>query len=283
MRKKCKICTIVAVSLILTGCIIFGGVMTVLKWDFTKLSTVKYETNDYLIAEYFKDISIKTNTADIAFLPSENTQTKIICHEQSTLKHSVAVKDGTLTVELIDTRRWYDCIGISFGTPKITVYIPSGEYGALKIKTSTGNIDAADISADLVDFSVTTGEITATNIKSNGDIKISVSTGKANITNAQSKNFISNGNTGNIMLKNTIAKEKINVKRSTGDVKFENCDANEILITTDTGSVTGSLMSEKVFIAKTDTGHINVPKTVNGGRCEITTDTGNIKITVIGD
>lgn len=283
MSKRYKICTIVAVSLILIGCIIFGGVMTVLKWDFKKLSTAKYETNEYSIGEDFKDISITTNTADITFLPSENAQTKIICHEQSTLKHSVAVKDGTLSVEVIDTRQWYDYIGINFETPKITVYIPSGEYGALKIKTSTGSIDAADISADSAEFSVTTGEITATNLKINGDIKTSVSTGKTNITDMQCNNFTSDGNTGNIILKNTIAKEKISVKRSTGNVKFESCDANEILITTDTGSVTGSLISEKVFIAKTDTGHINVPKTTGGGRCEITTDTGNIKITVIGD
>ena len=31
---------------------------------------------------------------------------------------------------------------------------------------------------------------------------------------------------------------------------------------------------------KTDTGRVDVPKTVEGGRCEITTDTGDIKITV---
>ena len=50
---------------------------------------------------------------------------------------------------------------------------------------------------------------------------------------------------------------------------------------TDTGKVVGSLLSEKVFIAETSTGKVSVPKTTTGGKCEITTSTGDIKIEVI--
>ena len=82
------------------------------------------------------------------------------------------------------------------------------------------------------------------------------------------------------MLKNVIANEKFDIERSTGDVKLELCDAAEILIRTDTGSVTGSLMSDKVFIVSADTGRVNVPKTTSGGVCQITTDTGDIRITI---
>ena len=64
------------------------------------------------------------------------------------------------------------------------------------------------------------------------------------------------------------------------DVSFESFDAAEIFIKTDTGDVEGELLSAKVFIAKTDTGKINVPSTATGGRCEISTDTGDIRITV---
>ena len=49
---------------------------------------------------------------------------------------------------------------------------------------------------------------------------------------------------------------------------------------TDTGDVRGSLLSEKVFIVNTDTGRKEVPDTITGGRCEITTDTGDVKITI---
>ena len=49
MGKSAKIWLIIAASLIVAGAIIFTGEMLVLKWDFTKLSTVKYETNTYEI------------------------------------------------------------------------------------------------------------------------------------------------------------------------------------------------------------------------------------------
>lgn len=42
----------------------------------------------------------------------------------------------------------------------------------------------------------------------------------------------------------------------------------------------GSLLSDKVFLMQTDTGEVDVPKTVTGGKCEIITDTGDIRIDV---
>ncbi len=319
MRKRTKIGLIIASSLVLVGCILFGSVMTMLKWDFTKLSTVKYEMNEYEINENYKNISIVTDTADMVFIPSENAKSSVVCHEQNKTKHSVSVQNDTLVIEVVNTKKWYEYIGVDFGAPKITVSIPQGEYGALsvksctgdveipkefqfesmdisestgkvtnyasasgtiKIKTSTGDIRVENVSADTLDLSVSTGEVTVSNVTCAGDVKTRVSTGKTALTDIACKNIISNGNTGDISLKNVIAAEKLSIERSTGDVKFDGCDAAEIVIKTDTGDVKGSLLSEKVFITQTDTGNVDVPKTGAGGRCEIATDTGNIRITI---
>ncbi len=319
MSKQTKIWLIIAFSLLLVGCIIFGGAMTMLKWDFSKLSTIKYETNEYSINQEYKNISILTKTADILFVPSENSRTSVVCQEQKNVKHSVSVNDGTLIIENIDTRKWYEYVGINLGTPKITVYVPQGEFGALsvksstgcveipkefkfetidisastgnvtnfssasnliKIKTSTGNIRIENITANALDLSVSSGRITASNITSDGEVRINVSTGKANLTDIECENIISSGDTGDITLKNVIAKGKLTIKRSTGDIKFDGSDAAELNIETDTGDITGSLLSDKVFITQTDTGSVDVPKTVTGGKCEITTDTGDIKINI---
>ena len=319
MRKKTKIWLVIATALVVVGCVIFGGVMTMLQWDFTKLSTVKYETNDYEIDENYKNISIVTDTADIVFMPSQNSKSSIVCHEQKNVKHSVTVKDDTLVIAVVDTRKWYEYIGINIGTPKITVYLPNAEYEKLfikestgnveipnnfrfesmdiststgdvkndasasesiKIKTSTGNIRVENISAEALDLSVSTGEITVCDVTCQGDVKIHVSTGKTKLTDVACKNLTSSGNTGDISLKNVIATEKFSLERSTGDVKFDGCDAAEISVKTDTGDVTGTLLSEKVFLAETDTGRVEVPKTATGGRCEITTDTGDIRIKI---
>ena len=79
---------------------------------------------------------------------------------------------------------------------------------------------------------------------------------------------------------NVIANERFSIERSTGDVRFEACDAAELTVTTDTGDVRGTLRSDKIFFAKTDTGHVEVPQSMTGGKCEITTDTGDIRIEI---
>ena len=317
MSRIAKTWLIIASSLILIGCIIFGGSMTMLGWDLSKLSTVKYETNNYEINENYIDISITANTADVVFIPSENSNCSVECYEQSNLKHSIKVKNNTLTIEVVDSRKWYEHIGINFGTPKITVYIPRGEYGTLwvksstgdieipkefkfksidisestgdvtnrasasaviKIKTSTGDIRVDNISAGALDLSVSTGKIFVSDVICESDVNINVSTGKTNLTDIKCKKVISGGNTGDIYLKNVIATEKFSIKRSTGNVKFDDCDAAEIFVETDTGDVNGSLLTNKVFITKTDTGRISIPNSITGGKCEIVTNTGDIKI-----
>lgn len=319
MSKNTKMWLVIAASLVIIGGIIFGGVMTMLKWDFSKLSTVKYETNNYAIDEAYKNISIVTDTADVLFVPAKNQETSIVCHEQKNMKHSVAVNDDTLVINVVDTRKWYEYFGISFGASKITVYIPQGEYSTLrvksstgdveipkdfkfesvdisentgnvtnyasasemiKIKTSTGDIRVENASAGALDLSVSTGGINMDNITCEGDINTRVSTGKTNITDTKCKNIISSGNTGDLSLKNVIATENFSIERSTGDIMLDGSDAAEIFIQTDTGNIKGSLLSDKVFITNSDTGSVNVPKTANGGKCEIITDTGDIKITI---
>ena len=96
-----------AISFVLICAVIFCGVMTVFKWDFTRLSTVKYETNVYSIDEEFSDISISTNTANIEIIPTRDPIAKVVCYEAVKLKHSTTVKDGELKVEFKDERKWY--------------------------------------------------------------------------------------------------------------------------------------------------------------------------------
>lgn len=319
MRKQTKIWLIAATFLVLVGCLIFAGVMTAMKWDFTKLSTVKYETNQHEIGENFSNVTLITDTADVVFAPSENGKTSIACYEQKKMKHSVSVQDDTLTIQLVDERKWYDYIGIFWTSPKITVYLPEGTYGAfslksstgdieipkdyqfasmdisastgevknfasvsekMKIQTSTGCIHVENISAGMMELSVSTGKVTVTDVDCREDMTVRVSTGKASLTNVMCKNLISDGDTGDMVLKNTIASEKISIERSTGNIRFEGCDGGELTVETSTGDIKGSLLSEKVIFAQSDTGRVEVPQSTTGGVCRLTTDTGNIQIEI---
>ena len=289
MNKKTTAWIIIAASLILIGILIFVGAMTMLKWDFTKLSTVKLETNEYCIGEEYKNISIEDSTADIEFKISDSFS--VVCHEEEGANHSVTVKNNTLFIkESPESKKWYEHIGISFrNNKKIMVYIPSGDYGTLSIKistgdalipdelnfesidisastgdinafssakgsvdisTGTGNITVGSISCDSLSLTVSTGKITVSDVAVNGNVKINVSTGKSYVTDIKCKDLTSVGNTGDISLTNVICKNKLSVERSTGDVKLDKSDAGEIYIETDTGDVTGTLLNEKIFITK---------------------------------
>ena len=279
MKKSTKIWLITATSLVALGCIMFSVAMTKIHWDFTKLSTVKYETNTYEVTDDFNSISMLTDTADILFVQSDDKICKVVCYEMSDMKHTTTVQNDTLTINVTDEREWYDHIGITLGSPKITVYLPKTEYDSLVIKEDTGDIEVPkDFKFGSIDISTSTGDITITGVTCEGDIVINVSTGRANLTDIKCKSFISDGSTGDISLKNVIVTEKFSIERSTGDVKFDACDATEIWVETDTGDVTGNLLSEKIFITQTSTGDVHVPKSTNGGKCEIITSTGDIYI-----
>ena len=77
MRKATKIWLIAATSAILLGIILFVGTMTMLKWDFTKLSTSKYVTNHHTPDSNYANILIVTKTADITLVTTEGEQKRI--------------------------------------------------------------------------------------------------------------------------------------------------------------------------------------------------------------
>ena len=280
MNKATKIWLFVASFLAVLGTIIFAGVMAVYNWDFSKLGTVKYETNTYTANGAFDKISISVDTTEIEFLPTDNKDCSIVCIEDEKVKHSAKVQNGTLVIDTVDTRKWYDFIGVSLGVPKMTVYLPQNEYNSLSIETDTGDITVPkDFSFKNIEIDGDTSDINC--FASVSDIlEIELSTGDINIDNVTLGRLDLSTSTGDITLKNVITMGSLSIETDTGDVKFKDSDADEIYVETSTGDVTGTLLSEKVFITQSDTGRIHVPKTTSGGKCEIETDTGDIKITV---
>ena len=286
--------------------------------DLTKLSGIKYETNTYTVESDFNDISIITAETDVVFKPSEDGKFSAVCVEKEKVRHTFSVEDGVLKISVDDQREWFDHF-LFHKSLVMTVYLPLSNYGSLKIeqttgdveipetfsftnvditastgdviysaaatetvkiKTSTADIKVNGINAGNVDLSVSTGDIIAENICCEKTLSVKVSTGDATLSDITCLDLVSTGSTGDITMKNVVASGSINIERSTGDVVFDSCDAASITVRASTGDVSGTLKSEKVFITKTSTGRINVPKTTTGGLCEITTSTGDIDIKI---
>ena len=310
---------IAAVVILVIGILICGATFVASGFDFGILGSAKYETNTYDVNEEFQDISIHTDVDKIVFEKSEDSRCRVVCNETEDIKHDVQVKDETLSISVQDNREWYEFFSIGIREPGVTVYLPAAQYNRLTVDSGTGNVTIPEdfsfedieitlstgdvtcsasaeknisitsgtgdircfgIRAVQIYLEVTTGHINASSVNCDGIFDVHVSAGKAELTDIKCGDMRSIGSTGDLILKNVMASGELDVRRSTGDIRFEGCDAGSIYAKTSTGGVTGTLLSDKVFITDTGTGDVDVPKTVQGGKCEITTSTGDIRIQI---
>lgn len=300
MSKAAKGWIIAASVLVVLGIMLFVGAFAVGGFNIENLGNTRYETVTEEVSEEFDKIDIKVNAAAIEFLPSEDKQCKVDYSGQEDLQISVEVKDKTLVVQYEETREWYEHIGLFFKEPKITVYLSKVEYDSLSVQSNTGDVKLpkgmtfgsikidsettdVDCSASVkenIDIHVSTGDILLNDMKA-GSVNIETTTGDVTMTGIDVGGDIEiSTTTGDVLLGNTVAEKNMMVKCTTGDVGFEKSDAKEITVKTTTGDITGTLLSDKEFITNTSTGDVNVPKNTEGGRCELSTTTGDIGITI---
>jgi len=218
------------------------------------------------------------SAADFASHFAINTETpKITVFLTETAYRSLLIREETGDVEIPKD--------FSFQEANITLSTGDVDFGAsvsagVTVTASTGDIRVTSPAVGEMFLAVTTGQVTVSDTDCQGAVNVDVSTGKATLSNVACQSLTSTGSTGEISLTDVIARETFSIERSTGDIRFDRCDAASIDANTDTGSISGSLLSEKVFIAHTDTGSVDVPKTVSGGTCELTSGTGDIKIRI---
>ena len=315
-----KAALIMATILLIAGLAVSFAAFASAGFDFRNLSTVKAETKTYTAEGTFDRIEIRENTADVTFAVSEDETATVVCRETAPTVHTVTVEDGTLKIVSGETIGWRNLFELSFESPSVTVYLPKKAYASLSIVTQTGDVEVPDwltfssaaihgstsdvrfdakvknllsietstgeiivngASAKAIDCKTTTGDVRMTNVACEGDVYIKVSTGEAFLEGLTCRDLKSDGSTGDVVLQDVLAKGCISIERSTGDVALRNSDAAEVWVKTSTGDVTGTLRTEKIFVTKTSTGDVHVPDSASGGKCSITTATGDILIRIV--
>ena len=335
MKSKLKVMLLIFAVMIPCGALIFAGAMSVLGWNFGKLSAKNTVENEHKLIEDFDEIEIVTDEADIKLVIAENGEGRVVCREHSRARHSVSVENGKLTVRVKNEKKWYDYISF-YNEESLTLYLTRAQYSALTVngttadvtlpegltlgtldidvttadvslksavegsatvKVSTGDVFVKSTALGALSVTATTGDITLEGVTVSGNLTTHVSTGDVVIRNTECKELLTEGGTGDLHT-NALRAEKLCAKRttgtltledtiatemrlnaSTGDITLTRCDGEEIYITTTTGDVRGTLLTDKVFIARANTGRVETPKTITGGRCEITTGTGDIIFT----
>lgn len=319
MKTSTKKWLRIACSLVVLGLIMFLVALLADGWDFKKLGTETYVTNTYSIDEDFENISVHVSEANVVFQSSDDGTCTVLCYETENVKHTAAVKDGQLTIQTTDTRKWYDHISIDLDSPKITVTLPRDQYatvsvssgsgnvhlpndfafGTLTVRCGSGNIDCrASVSGDVqmetgsgnirlenaslgqTTLSAGSGSIALTDVDGQAGLEIHIGSGNIKLTDVHCADLKTTAGSGNTSLTNVIATGSFSIQSGSGNVHFDGCDATEIFAKASSGNIRGTLLSEKVFYAQTGSGRASVPKGTNGGLCELTTGSGDIQIEI---
>lgn len=319
MCKTIKIWIIISAVLIALGILTICAGLFIFKYDFKELDTVKYVKKTYEIGDEFTEISADIKDSAFELILSDDGSQRIECYESDRVKYEVSVENGVLEVKERDSRKWYDYIGVSFGSCKTKIFLTGTEYGKLKIgnkagavsvpcglifdsieidmsagsvtcgasskgaieiSNSAGGIKLSSLEAKNIKISSKTGSLNVEKINVEGKMEINGSTGSANIADVTCQELEADYKTGSITLKNVTAKGDFNLSESTGSIIFDKCDAENIKAKTRTGSVRGTFLTDKIFRAESSTGNIDVPMCISGGTCEVTTSTGSIDLKI---
>lgn len=298
MKKGGIIAVILAVVLIVAG-----GILLVLGLSYAGSSTPEstLTQQDILISESFDNIVIDTADCDVEFVMlSGRADTQITLLEQPGVAHSVTVGEGTLRIEMMDTRKWTDHIGIFnvFGKTermKMTVCLPAAEYASLQVRTDTGDItltqepafrevmlrsDTGDISCvmgvgvDTLDCMTSTGDISVQNSAPNR-MKLQSDTGDLKVSVVAGDEIHLKTDTGEVDARNVNALMFI-CSADTGEVELENVHAQDYLQAfTGTGDIDIENCDAKEVNIESSTGDITVPAGWKTQRIE--TDTGSVR------
>lgn len=271
---------LIAIMLVIAGAVICFAAAAFMDFDLGRLDSGEYKTNTVAINEQFSTIAVDTEEASVVIRPSEDGACRVVCVEEEKHRHEVKVENGTLRIWRPEWKESEIHFGAYIRETEITVYLPEGNFAALSVQTDTGDISVESLRAENIALETDTGDIRTQSLQCAGVMNAETDTGEVYLQDVTCGNLVSEGETGDITMERVIISGKCSIERETGDVVFRDSDAGEISVETDSGSVTGNLLSEKVFFTETDIGDVQVPQSIRGGTCRISTDTGDIRIEI---
>lgn len=264
---------LVVLGLLLTTAALFATDFT---FNFFQTETIE-RTID--LTEEFQNIAIYVDTSDVHFLPALDGKGRIYLTETENLFHDVSVVNDTLTVRTVDTRRWYEQ-PFSSGTMSVEIYLPQSRYVNFLCETDTGDLHMPGAFLfSIADIETDTGDVDW-QADLSGRLSISTDTGDTLLLGLSAGSLELDSDTGDMQIVNTVTLKEMKIENDTGDVTFDKADAESLYVETDTGDVTGTLMTDKLFRAESDTGRVEIPWDTRGGDCIVITDTGDIKLSI---
>lgn len=263
--------------------------------DYTPLTV-----NTYPVSGNFTNVSVTDYYADVQFRVSRDGSVSVVTRDAADVTHTVRVEGNTLTVTRPEPSVGQRLFHHDDDDPEVTIYLPAGNYGALTVSNTSGDIETAGqlgfasaslttVSGDIDLNGPVSGKIVCNTTSGDvelrcptaGDVEISTTSGDAELNDSYIQSLKVVSVSGEVNLERTTAAGAVTIETTSGDVELERSDAASLTISTTSGEVEGSLLSGKNFAVSSSIGRVSAPAAdPAGGPCTVTTTSGDIRLIV---
>ena len=263
--------------------------------DYTPLTV-----NTYPVSGNFTNISVTDYYADVQFRVSRDGSVSVVTRDAADVTHTVRVEGNTLTVTRPEPTAGQRLFHHDDDDPEVTIYLPAGNYGALTVSNTSGDIETAGqlgfasaslttVSGDIDLNGPVSGKIVCNTTSGDvelrcptiGDVEINTTSGDAELNDSYIQSLKVVSVSGDASLERVTAAGAVTIETTSGDVELERSDAASLTISTTSGEVEGSLLTSKNFAVSSSIGRVSAPAAdPAGGPCTVTTTSGDIRLTV---
>lgn len=232
-----------------------------------------------------KSIKLATVYTDIKIVEGVGDKIIVDYYESDTEYFDIEVSDdGTLNINYVDDRKWYQRIGIFIfdRAPALTVTVPEGLSVEYDIISVSGDISAEALFGDgNISIVSTSGNITVSSAGAD-EIFIKTTSGDISVNNIDSKVSSIESTSGDISV-NHISTDELSVKTTSGEISLDKADVRGLCTLKSTsGELEMGTVSVGTIDAKTVSGNISAEKlTLTGG--EFKSTSGDVDILLAKD
>ena len=282
MNRTKNICLIASAITVAVGICISIFVCIITNFNPYKNAEVKFDEKVHLIDEKFENIKIDDTMCNIFIIPSEDEECKVVCHDEEKRYHTVEVVNNTLTINSVDSRKWYEefYFGFTFSWNdfiSLSIYLPEKEYKELYIDTFSGDVDiASSFTFANSEVESTSGDIKC-NAKFKGDVKFDSTSGDIDLSNVSANNISACTTSGDIAISD-ISADNISADTTSGEVEISSVNAKDKLYADSTSGDVNVLDSKAydIFLESTS-GDVDMRNTVSLGDLKIESTSGDIE------
>lgn len=260
-----------------------------------------YDVKTFDVTEAFSNIRVEDVECNVRILRASDGRCKVVCQERrdGSIRHTVTVSSGELSVQRHDRRKWYQRFGVSLDIPDVEVYLPENAYGMLTCYSTAGSIQVDEgFTFDRVSLKSTSGSVRMLS-DAKDELQAESISGSVDIENASPETLVAKSTSGRVLLSHircgelsarttagaieltdAIAEKRLYAKSVSGGVSLDGCDSGAIRIATISGTVKGTILSGKIFMTDSTSGSVSIPASAAGGECEITTTSGSIVLDI---